>query len=283
MTELQKTQFVNVSLIGFFTDQLSMNLPGLIIWMTGLITFLFFKAEKKYRVIGFIYLFTLLIIILFRGKSYYTLGLYPILFALGGYAIDKYFTPFAKYSVVVLMFLLSVPLLPFSLPVFSHEKIASYSKNTAEFTNRWEDGKVHNLPQDYADMIARKELAGIVINTYRDLPEESKNKCSIYAEEYCTAGAIFFYGKDQGLPEPICFNDNFLLWAPDSINPEVLIYVNHHLGDIEWLYEDYRLEGQIDNPYFRENGVQVYLCTQPKDTLPVFYAQKIAELKNRYR
>ncbi len=283
MSELQKNQFVNVSIIGFLIDQLIMNLPGLVIWMTGLITFLFFKAEKKYKVLAYIYLFTVLIIILLRGKSYYTLGLYPILFAMGGYAVDKYFKSYVKYGIIALVIFISLPMLPFSLPVYGHEKMEDYSKKTAEFTNRWEDGKVHNLPQDYADMTGWKELAELVIDTYQGLPEESKKNCSIYAEEYCTAGAILFYGKESGLPEPICFNDNFLLWAPDSINPDVFIYVNDEPGDMEWLFENTALAGQINNKYYREDGVQVYLCTQPKDTFPLFYAKKVAEIKNNYR
>ena len=283
MSELQKNQFVNVSILGFLVDQFIMNLPGLLIWMTGLCAFLFIKAEKKYRVLALIYLFTVLIIILLRGKSYYTLGLYPILFALGGYAVDKYFTLYVKYGIIALMVLISIPMLPFSLPVYGLEQMEDYSKKTADFTNRWEDGKVHNLPQDYADMTGWKELADIVTDTYQSLPEESKQKCSIYAEAYCTAGAILFYGKEFDLPEPICFSDNFLLWAPDRINTEVLIYVNDELGDIDWLFDNKKLVGEINNKYFRENGIRVYLCTQPTETYPLFYAKKVSELKNRYR
>jgi len=283
LSELQKTQFINVSIIGFIIDQLTMNLPGLIVWMTGLLTFLFFKTEQKYRVLAYLYLFTVLIIILLGGKSYYTLGLYPILFALGGYTIDKYFKAYLKYGIIALAIFISIPMLPFSLPVYSHEEMEDYSKKTAEFTNRWEDGKIHNLPQDYADMTGWKELAELVIDTYQSLPEESKKRCSIYAEEYCTAGAILFYGEEYGLPEPICFNDNFLLWAPDSINTDVFIYVNHEPGDLELLFGNNVLAGQVNNKYFRENGVQVYISTQPKATFQLFYANKVAELKNKYR
>ena len=283
MSELQKSQFVNVSIIGFIIDQLLMNLPGLIIWMTGLVTFLFLKAEKKYRSLAFIYLFTVLIIILLRGKSYYTLGLYLFLIAMGGYAVDKYFNSYIKYATITFVILISLPMLPFSLPVYEHEKMEEFSKPMAEFTNRWEDGKVHNLPQDYADMTGWKELADIVIDTYKELPDESKKKCSIYAEAYCTAGAILFYGKEHGLPEPISFSDNFLLWAPDSISSEVLIYVNDELGDIKQLFGNVCLKGQVDNKYFREDGMQVYVCTQPRDNFPSFYAQKVDELKSRYR
>jgi hypothetical protein len=283
MAELQKYQFVNVTIIGFIIDQFIMNLPGLVIWMTGLITFLFFKSEKKFRVLAYLYLFTVLLILLFRGKSYYTLGLYPVLFALGGYAVDKYFKPFMKYVTLALVILISLPILPFSLPVYSHEKIEEYSSKTAEFTNRWEDGKIYNIPQDYADMTGWKELSSIVIQQYNSLLPGERDSCLIYAENYGQAGAINFYGKKYGLPSPICFNDNFIFWAPDSINNAPLIYVNNEVGDIDFLFDSYIKVGQVNNKYFRENGLQVYYCTQPRDTFRIFYANKVASLKNKYR
>jgi len=282
MAELQKYQLVNVTIIGFIIDQFIMNLPGLIIWMTGLVTFLFFKPEKKFRVLAYLYLFTVLLILLLRGKPYYTLGLYPVLFAMGGYAVDKYFRPYMKYVTIALVILLSLPMLPFSLPVYSHEKIAEYSKKTAEFTNRWEDGKIYNIPQDYADMTGWKELSSIVIQHYNSLSSGERDSCLIYAENYGQAGAIYFYGKKYGLPAPISFNGSFIFWAPDSVDNVPLIYVNDEVGDIDFLYDSYKEIGQVNNIYFRENGLQVYYCTQPTDTFRIFYANKVAALKNKY-
>jgi len=282
MNELYKYQFVNVSKVGFIIDQFVMNFPAIIVWISGLIVFLFFNKYKKYRILPLIYLFTLLYLLFSGGKSYYTLGLYPILFALGGYTIDKFFKPVYKYLTLGFMLIISWFMLPFSLPIYSLEKVAEISKKTAPFTNRWEDGKIHNLPQDYADMTGWEELSGMVIDAYQNLPDSIKNNCVIYAEEYCTAGATMFYGKKHGLPDPICFNDNFLLHAPDSINPSVFIYVNDEVGDIEWLFKNIELVYEINNKYFRENGEQVYVCTQPRDIFPEFFAQKTAMLKNRF-
>jgi hypothetical protein len=283
MSELQKHQFSNVTIQGFLTGQLLMNLHALILWLTGLISVLFFKSEKKYRIFGYIYILTVFIIMLFSGKSYYTLGLYPIFFAFGGYAIDKYFKTFLKYGVLVVIILISSLMLPFSLPIYSHEKMAEISKKTAEFTNKWEDGKVHNLPQDYADMTGWKELSNIVIKHYNSLPKSVRDSCMIFAGNYGQAGAINFYGKEYGLPVPISFNDNFVFWAPDSIGNVPLIYVDHEIGDVELLYNSYRLVGQVNNIYFRENGLKVYYCTQPKDTLRAYYASRVKQLKDRYR
>jgi hypothetical protein len=283
MAELQKYQLVNVTIIGFIIDQFIMNLPGLIVWITGLIAFLLFKSEKKFRVLAYLYLFTVLLILLFRGKPYYTLGLYPVLFAMGGYAVDKYYRPYMKYVIIALVILISLPMLPFSLPVYSHEKIAEYSEKTAMFTNRWEDGKIYNIPQDYADMTGWKQLSSIVIKHYNSLPQSERDSCLIYAENYGQAGAIYFYGKKHGLPSPICFNDNFIFWAPDSIDNAPLIYVNDEVGDIDFLFESYKEIGQVNNIYFRENGLQVYYCTHPRDTFKIFYANKVNMLKMKYR
>ena len=74
-----------------------MNFPSVIVWITGLIVFLFYKSERKFRVLALLYLITTTILLISRGKSYYTLGLYPILFIMGGYSIEKYFNKIFKY------------------------------------------------------------------------------------------------------------------------------------------------------------------------------------------
>lgn len=282
MTELQKQQLVNVSPFWFLVDQFLMNLPGLIVWFTGFIVFLFFRQEKKYRFFGYLYLLTLLMLILLRGKSYYTLGLYPILFALGGYAVDTYFRRSFKYLTIILIVLLSLPLIPFSLPVISHERMAEYSESTASFTNRWEDGKVHLIPQDYADMTGWRELSSKVIDFYHSLAPREKKQTLLFADNYGQAGAILFYGQGHPVPDPICFSDNFILWAPDSVNKSPLLFIGHDPGEIRMLYDSIRVVDQVQNKYFRENGLKLFYCTHPRSFLSEAYKKRVRSLKSRY-
>lgn len=230
MAELQKYQLVNVSLAGFLIDQLMMNLSAIIVWVAGLIALLFFLHEKKYRFIGISFLLMLLVLIILRGKSYYSLGFYSILMAFGGYALEKYGKTWFQWVTVAFMVFISIPLAPFSLPLLSLERMAEYSKHSASFTNRWEDGELYNLPQDYADMTGWKELVDIVGKFYQELPEQEKKHCLLYAENYGQAGALLYYGEKYNLPDPVSFNDNFLFRAPDSISNGPLIYVNHQLA-----------------------------------------------------
>jgi hypothetical protein len=263
MVTLQKTQLVHVSLMGFVMDQLIMNLPGIFTWATGLVVFLFFPAEKKFRFVAIGYVVLIVLLIIARGKGYYTIGYYSLLFALGGYAIDKYYKKGFKYGIIVFNLILIIPMMPMSLPVLKHEKLAEFSRPIAPMVNRWEDGKIHAIPQDFADMTGWEELADMVIEFYKSLPEDKQHQTMIFAENYGQAGAIYFHGKQHGLPQPASFDDNFIFWAPESIEENSLIYIGHDPGQVKEMFGDCKKIGEINNIYFRENGVMAFYCKNP--------------------
>jgi hypothetical protein len=290
MLTLQQTQLVNVNMMIFILMQLLMNFPSMLIWIFGLIYLLFFKAAHKYRVLGYTYLILILILILLRGKHYYTLGIYPVLFATGGFAVEKYFTGklnLFKPIMLLLMVMFSLPIIPYSLPVLSHDAMLRYVQSSNIYrlqeALRWEDGQLHSLPQDYADMIGWKELADIVIQTYNSLSKEEKAHCAIFTENYGEAGAIKYYTKKQGLPEPISFSDSFLFWAPDYLNITCLIYVASENREISNYFEKVTLMGRIKNKHSRESGLPVYLCKGPKNGFLQFYARKVKQLKDQFQ
>jgi hypothetical protein len=290
MAELQRTQLVNVSIANFILMQLLMNLPGLLVWLAGLAFFLFSKEGKGMRVLGYTYLAVILIFILFRGKHYYTLGIYPVLFAAGGFQIEKYIAAPRRWvhpAVLALMVILALPAIPYSLPVLTHERMLVYAEESKNFglagALLWEDGRIHPLPQDYADMIGWEELADVVIKTYHSLSDSEKTRCAIYAENYGQAGAIKYYGKKHGLPEPTSFNETFLLWAPDSVDITTLIYVNDEVEEISYFFAEVRQVGEITNAFARESGLPVFLCRHPRNGFFEFYREKVRELKNGFR
>ena len=289
MVELTQNQLVNVNIIDFLTMQLIMNAHALLIWFTGFLFLLFSREEKSYRVLGFTYIFLLLILIGLRGKFYYTLGIYSMLFAAGGFFLEKYLK--GRWAVIqkillVLIIISAIPILPYSLPVLSYDALATYSRESVsrgfEGPLRWEDGKIHSIPQDYADMTGWVELAGIVRNAYNSLAEEEKNRTAIFAENYGQAGAIRYHTRKDGLPEPISFNDNFLFWAPINVDIDLLIYINGDTTDVSHYFAKVTKVGHITDPYARESGLPVFLCKQPQNDFPLFYRTKLKELKSRY-
>ena len=290
MQALNDTQLVHVNRLSFFTDQLFMGSAAIFLFIPGIIFMGFGRSLKPYRpliVASFIVLFGLAFL---RGKSYYTLGLFPLWIAAGGVFWENILKrTFAKILLPVLMLLLSIPIIPMGVPVYKADKLAAYfngAKNKAGFDMalRWEDGRIHSLPQDYADMLGWDELAAITAKAYNQVTD--KKAGIIYAENYGQAGAIMVIGKKYNLPEPVCFSESFFYWFPRNFEHEItsLVYVNSELGeDISALFADCRLIGRIDNPLAREYGTGVWLCTNPHSSFNGFWKQRVPQITNPFQ
>lgn len=288
MEMLRQYHLVNVQLADFLSAQLIMHLPVTFFWLTGLIYLLFYREMYKYRIVGFTFLAVLILLLLTRGKSYYTIGLYSVLFAAGGVVFEKFIrrTIWAYASLVFMIITLSI-MLPFSLPVLGHERMLEFCQKSIEIgvdmPMRWEDGQVHSLPQDYADMIGWKELAENVMHVYDLVPAAQKTHCYIYAENYGQAGAIRYYGLKNGLPEPICFHGSFIFWAPDDVNDlQYLIYVNDDISGIRDYFGTIDRYDGITTPYARESGLPVYLCKDPAAGFGELYVARLREERMRF-
>jgi len=291
MSELKRTQMVNLTYTDYFVDIFSLNMASTIIWVTGLVSLIFIKKERESQYVGIASLLIMLLFLFSKGKGYYILGLIPFLFAFGGYILEKYLKDrfvYINYFILLITLSFSLAALPFGLPLLSFEKLSRYIAKTDHLIiypfYRWEDGKIHNISQAYSDMTGWKELAGIVGKTYSGLSKEEQSGCIIYVESnYGDAAAINFYGKKYNLPDAVTFLESYVIWAPDTIPKGPFIYINRELGDIDKLFKNVVKAGTVNNSYFRENGLLVYLCNDPAVNVQEVYRQKAIEEKKRYR
>jgi uncharacterized membrane protein len=290
MTQLENGQLTHVKLSDFLVMQLFMILPAIPLFFAGLFYGLFDKSTNKLRAMGWTYIVLLILLISLSGKPYYTLGIYPVFFAFGAVAIVRFTEDAFKWirpALAGLMILILLPILPMSLPVLSYPDMIRYDQAISKWgmkdVLRWEDGSIHPLPQDYADMTGWHELAEVIDSTWHTISPNEQKTTRIYAENYGQAGAIHYYNKKKQMPEPISFSDSFLFWAPDSIAGTTLIYVNNETAGIRKLYKEITLAGKITNPYAREHGMQVYLCRKPFNSFTKFYADKVDSLKAEYQ
>lgn len=80
-----------LSPIEFILQQfLMMGVAGVPTWIAGLVYFFFDRKGKRFRALGIAYLVLLIQMILMKGKIYYLLPIYPMVFA-GGRYISKNF------------------------------------------------------------------------------------------------------------------------------------------------------------------------------------------------
>ena len=234
MAALSESQLVHVDRVQFLTDQLIMVYAVLLLVLPGLY---FLLRSRQYRVVGLTVIFTVALLCLVRGKSYYTAGVFPALLAAGAIFWENILVrPFGKILVPALMMLCLAPLLPIGLPIYNVQGLAAYFDNLdkkygIDVGRRFEDGTVHSLPQDYADMLGWEELTRLVQRAYEQTGD--KRNVLIFGGNYGQAGAVAIIGKKYNLPEPMCFSESFLYWAPNLLKHEIreFIYINDELGE----------------------------------------------------
>lgn len=291
MKELKETQLQYISPADFLKDQVLMFLPCFFVWMGGLFWLLFFKSGKHYRLLAWIYLTVIVLLIASNGKSYYTLGAYPMLFAAGGVWLEK--ITFVKrlalrFASVAFMILLFIPLIPVLLPVWKPDKLADYYQKTG-FAKvgilKWEDLKEHPLPQDFADMLSWKELGNKVSKVYASLPDTIKNRTLVFCRNYALAGAVTYYGK--GLPQVTSDNASFLFWMPDKYDVKDLLFVGKNIPEKDDMvfqqFEKYTVVDSITTPFARENGVKIILYENGNSKVDKMIESGIKEKKDEFR
>lgn len=269
-----------------------MNLPCVFTWIAGLLYVIFNPHGKPYRLVAWTYLFVIALLILLRGKDYYALGAYPVLFAFGAYYLEKATRIRLRWTrYVMLVFSLALGLfgMPLTMPLAKPEKLAEYYKRTGMNKTgsfKWEDQQMHPLPQDFADMIGWKEMALKAGAVYNSLPAREREKTFVYCRGYFSAGALNYYRKEAGLPEVYSDNASFLFWIPDNYDIRNLILVGHQIPDKDDIvfnqFEKMTIKDSVDMPLFRENGMKIILYENGNDSLNSIITRGIAKLKNRF-
>jgi 4-amino-4-deoxy-L-arabinose transferase-like glycosyltransferase len=221
MQELRQTQLVHLSVTDFIKDQFLLLFPVLLIWIAGLFWFL---RNNTYRIFGWIYLFVILLLIFGSGKSYYSIGIYPVLLAAGAVVWERLFAArkWLYWALAALMVGLTIPFVPIVLPTMTPEKLAAFYKEKGVDKIgllKWEDLRDHELPQDFADMLGWKELTEKTERFFNSLPDSSRTRTIIFGRHYGHAGSLKFYGRVDSFTSNVMTDvGSFLLWIPDSVD-----------------------------------------------------------------
>ena len=286
--ELSENQLSTVNPFIFLLDQILMHFLGFFIWLPGLFLLLFSGANKKYRPVGWIYIFTLLLFLLMNGKPYYTLGTYPMLMAAGGVFWENHLNKnWKKVALAVFIFIGNLPLLPSGLPILNVSDSIEYfdfisNEVGIKSLTRWERGNIEALPQDYADMFGWEELGALTDKALA--ASGNPEACFIYAENYGQAGAVSRFTKHPKGRSVASFADTYRLWVPEIIPEEIntLIYINDEMGeDVQAFFAEIKIIGAIENQFARERGTTVYLCQHPRSSFAQAWRERVLEVRGK--
>ncbi|TPE42390.1 ArnT family glycosyltransferase [Pontibacter mangrovi] len=284
---LAETQLVNVDRWGFLKSQLLFYLGALFVIISALYALLFYKPFRKYRAFFWAIIFTLAVFVYFKAKDYYAMGLYPIYIAFGAvYLADLLKTGWKRYlqpMAIAIPVLFFIPMYNVAFPNKSPEYILQHQRLYKDLGMlRWEDGKDHALPQDYADMLGWKELAYKVDKIYSALPDPAKTL--VLCDNYGQAGAINYYTKKK--IRAVSFNADYVNWFKLDQPYDHLIRVKSNsdrdseLDETSPYFHIAFLSDSITNPFSREYQTSIYTFIGAKVNINKRIQEEIDETKN---
>lgn len=267
LKELTETQLVNVSRWDFLKDQLLFFIGSLFVIIAALYALLFYAPLKKYRFFFWSFCLTLLIFNYLRAKGYYAIGLYPIYISFGSVYLDKILITSGKRYLQVIAILTPIILfIPMYSLVFPNKNPHYILKNADSYKAlgllRWEDGKDHSLPQDFADMLGWKELAQKVEAAYSKLPNQDQTL--ILCDNYGQAGAINYYARNKKI-KAVSFNSDYINWFDldkrylNLIRIKNLEGKNDELAETSPFFNSASVTDSIINPFAREYGTTIFV------------------------
>lgn len=289
LRELAEKHLVHVDLGGFLHSQLLYFIGSLFVIIAGGYALIRYAPYKQYRFFFWSFIFTLLIFIYFKAKSYYVIGLYPIYLAFGAvflaHVLQSGWKRYLRPVLVLIPVLFFIPMYDVAFPNKSPEYIAAHPEKYRSLGMlRWEDGKEYALPQDFADMLGWRELAAKVDKAYASVPDPTRT--IVLCDNYGQAGAINYY-TTKGI-KAVSFNADYIDWFDLDRQYIHLIRVKNpgererELSVTSPYFQTSAIADSIANPLAREYGTTIFVFTDANIDVNARIQEEIEEVKKRY-
>ncbi len=260
------------------------NLATLPVWLIGLLMLLLRKRWAAYRFFGLCYLVLLVSLFFLGGQFYFMIPIYGVLIAAGAVRIEQWFEAGTgpgrrrlawKTAVPTVYVLLSLPAMPYFVPVLPVELFAGYVRPLGVTAGiKTEDSRVRDLPQHMADRFGWEEMAQKVARVYHHAQAGSADTIGIAAGNWGEASALHVYGRKLGLPEPIA-NDGWFYFEALRRGSfrKAYVVIGNSASQLQTLFAQVERKAVFTNPWCRpeENNDVIYFCARPKVNLHSFW------------
>jgi hypothetical protein len=286
MHALKETQLDNNTSVGFIINQFVFFMGSVPLIFLALAAFIFYKPFKPFRFIGICYVATITIFACLKAKDYYSIGLYPVILVFGSVFIENILGRKWKLVIIPLLIIINTGIFyvtfQFIYPVLKPSKIVENADCFKQIgLLRWEDGKDHSLPQDFADMLGWREMANKSLLIFNTIRSNEKESTLVFCDNYGQVGALNYYNKGK-MPEAYSFNTDYIYWLPNMKKIQNVLLIGQKPNqDIINMFSECKQAGIIENEYAREKGTGIYLLTGAKEPFTKLFYEMADERKKR--
>lgn len=255
---------------GFLLHQLwvDANPVTLPIWLAGLYYFFFVPEGKRYRAIGWMYVITLALFAIAKGRDYYVSPAYPMLLAGGAAWFERWGSMLPEERArIVRRVALRAEIVSGVLVALMVMPIPSPSSRWFAIADKINGG-------NFNEEFGWREMVAEVARVRDSLPPERRVHLAIFAGDAGQAGAINLYGAAYALPNVISGSNSQWFLGYGDPPPETLITVGIKKQELERGFESVEWAGHFESRYGIENSAigndrqDIFICRGPREPWP---------------
>jgi 4-amino-4-deoxy-L-arabinose transferase-like glycosyltransferase len=227
----------------YYTDQIKFTLFALPLAVAGLVSLV---RSSRFRLLSAFYIGPFLLFAIARGRGYYLVPAYPLLYAAGAVALESVLADritalrIAVRSIVIAAMLADAAAVAWAfLPIW-------HPGSTG-----WNWQMKNNY--DMAEEIGWPEFVAQVATVRDTLSTQDRSRLAVLTHNYGEAGALSLYGPQYNLPVPISSINSFHDRGYGPYEPETVIVVGGELHDQELNFEHCTVAEEVRIPYGVKN------------------------------
>lgn len=254
---------------GFVLDQFKIcaNLVAAPLWIAGVICFF---RDRRYRMLGWMYVVPLALFAFGKGRGYYLAAAYPMLLAMGAVVGERWVASMKRprrlaveglfFTGVVAWGVLAYAIL---VPLASDGPLRQFALK---------------INGDMREEFGWDELVRTVAGIRDSLPAEQRSIVGVLTGNYGEQGAVEILGPAYHLPMPISMTNSAWLRGYPPVPPSTLIVVGFSRDAADRAFTSCRLAGHNGNSEGVKNEESqshpdIFLCGSPRLPWPEFWKE----------
>jgi hypothetical protein len=228
---------------GYYSDQLRFTLCGFPLAVAGLVSLL---RSPRFRLLSAFYIGPFLLFAIAKGRGYYLMPAYTVLYAAGAVALERAMTRRPQWLRIGLRSIVIAALLC-DAAVFSFAYLPMWRVGSAGWN--WQIKNNGDVRDEYG----WPEFVAQVAQVRDTLSAEDRAHLAILAHNYGEAGALALYGPQYNLPTPISATNSFHDRGFGPYQPDTVIVTGAHLEDQLRSFETCTVAAHVQMPYGIQN------------------------------